>query len=304
VLRLGTLDDTAEELDAPSFGNLAHEVLRRFGSNDIRHSTNADEIRRILNDTLNHCIQDLYGDEHLAAVNVQILQLRTRLEAFAAWQADWARQGWRIVHTESAVGQASCLPAPGAGHEGRVGRPAPNERGLGAGLEAPLGAGLPTRPAQRPVILRVDNRSIILTGRIDRIDIHEESGSWAIFDYKTSDTAKTPNQVHKQGDTWIDLQLPLYRHLARPLGIDGPVKLGYIVLPKDTTKVGAVFAEWTDDDLAAADEVAVDVARRVLDQQFWPPADPPPIILTEFAPICQDGTFDKWIPPVEMEEEA
>ena len=53
-------------------------------------------------------------------------------------------------------------------------------------------------------------------------------------------------------EAWVDLQLPLYVHLARTLHIDGPLQLGYIVLPKDVSKVGPLMADWNGNMLAAA----------------------------------------------------
>jgi hypothetical protein len=113
-----------------------------------------------------------------------------------------------------------------------------------------------------------------------------------IFDYKTSDTAKSPEKAHrKRSGEWIDLQLPLYRRLVAHLGIEGPVELAYINLPKDIAAVGHQPAEWTEDDLDAADSAAADVVRRVRAEEFWPPANPPPVFSEEFAAICQDGRF-------------
>ena len=77
------------------------------------------------------------------------------------------------------------------------------------------------------------------------------------------------------------------------MGIDGPVGLGYVLLPKSTANVGMSPAEWTDADLAAADATACEVVRKVRDQQFWPPTDPPPLYSEEFAAICLDGVFGK-----------
>ena len=44
-----------------------------------------------------------------------------------------------------------------------------------------------------------------------------------IFDYKSSDTRQDAGarRIASSGE-WIDLQLPLYRHLAAGLGIEGP----------------------------------------------------------------------------------
>jgi len=147
-------------------------------------------------------------------------------------------------------------------------------------------------PPPDRAILDVDGRPIGLRGRIDRIDVHQATGRRIVLDYKTADRGETPERSHRRPKTgWIDLQLPLYRHLARALGIEGPVALGYIVLPKDVGRLGLLAAEWTDDDLADADETARRVVRDIRAGKFWPPADPPPAFCEEFSAICQDGQF-------------
>ncbi|HUY36608.1 MAG TPA: PD-(D/E)XK nuclease family protein [Pirellulales bacterium] len=139
--------------------------------------------------------------------------------------------------------------------------------------------------------LIVDEKPMGLRARIDRVDLHEEQG-YVIFDYKTSDKAKTPEQTHRKAQTrWIDLQLPLYRHLTPALGIPAEIKLGYIVLPKVLRDTREHLAEWDPDDLAAADLAAADVVRGVRRGHFYPPAMPPPDFAEEFARICGDGQF-------------
>ncbi len=144
--------------------------------------------------------------------------------------------------------------------------------------------------------LIVDGELMGLRGRIDRIDVNDETGERIIFDYKSSDTGKTPDQTHRRRGEWVDLQLPLYRQLASSLGISGAIQLGYILLPKDVSRVKFCTADWTDQDLSDADDVARDVVRGVRRQDFWPPADPPPDYSEQFAPICQDGVFEKTKP--------
>jgi len=146
-------------------------------------------------------------------------------------------------------------------------------------------------------VLKVGTDQIILRGRIDRIDIHRATGRRAILDYKSSDSPRSPEKAHQRGDQWIDLQLPLYRHLARSLGITGPVELGYVLLPKDVDKVEFCMAQWTEDQLEAADDVARDVVSHIWNGDFWPPTDPAPDFSEEFAAICQDGVFERRLAP-------
>lgn len=133
--------------------------------------------------------------------------------------------------------------------------------------------------------ITIDGEATTLTGRIDRIDRHESTGTVAVFDYKTSDSGDGPDKTHRKRDSWVDLQLPLYRHLARSMGIEPPVKLGYIVLPRDAKKSGASFADWSDDDLKSADDKVHDVIRDVRAKKFWPPAPGSPAF-DDFADIC------------------
>ncbi|HID75726.1 MAG TPA: PD-(D/E)XK nuclease family protein [Planctomycetaceae bacterium] len=149
--------------------------------------------------------------------------------------------------------------------------------------------------------LVVDGQPMYLRGRVDRIDVHRETGRRIVLDYKTSDTPRDPDKVHRSQGEWKDLQLPLYRHLVAGLGITGPVGLGYIVLPKDTSKVAERLAEWTEEDLAEADRVAEDVVRRVRAGDFWPPAAGPLLFFEEFAAICQDGLLSAAAAPVDRE---
>jgi RecB family exonuclease len=137
--------------------------------------------------------------------------------------------------------------------------------------------------------LIVDGQPMFLRARIDRVDVNENTGRAVIFDYKTSDKGKSPDETHRTKDQWIDLQLPLYRHLAAALNIEGPVDLGYIVLPKTLGEANGHLATWTEAELASADEAAAKVVRGIRGGIFWPPQSPPPAFSEKFGPICQDG---------------
>jgi RecB family exonuclease len=143
----------------------------------------------------------------------------------------------------------------------------------------------------RGTTLIVDGVPVGLHGRIDRIDVNQATGERVIFDNKTSDTAKKPEQTHLKAGEWVDLQLPLYRHMAYGSEGEGSIRVGYIAFPKDITKIGPLFAPWTEDAFSEADRVAEDVVRKIRNGQFWPPTLPPPAFSEEFAAICQDGQF-------------
>ncbi len=103
------------------------------------------------------------------------------------------------------------------------------------------------KPAPRSCLM-VDSEPMYLCGQIDRIDVHEVTQKRIIFDYKTGDTPQQPDKTHRRQDAWIDLRLPLYRHLVKDLGIDRSVQLGYILLPKSLRDVGACMASWSHEE--------------------------------------------------------
>ncbi len=251
-LKLESVDDFAEELSGGDFGSLLHDVLREFGQSDVSESQIAGEITDVLDRVLDRQVERQFGKNPLSAVRVQVEQIRLRLRAFSAWQAEWVGAGWRILLTETDVPDGA---APFA----------------------------------------VDDLPMYLRGRIDRIDRNEATGQWVILDYKTGESAKTPDKSHRSRGDWVDLQLPLYRHLVEhieEIDIDGSsLQLGYIVIPKAASKIAHHFAEWTHEDLAQADETAREVIRNIRTGRFWPPAETPPAFFEEFAAICQDEQF-------------
>ncbi len=51
------------------------------------------------------------------------------------------------------------------------------------------------------------------------------------------------------------------------------------------------MAEWNTSDLDSADTCAKAVAKDVYEQHFWPPRYPAPVMLSDFAWICQDDAL-------------
>lgn len=99
-LRLSSVDNDVRELSASAFGNLIHLVLDKFGGSAVRHATEPDAIRSMLIDELHRQALGLFGRSRSATVSVQLKMIESRLSAFAEWQAENAREGWRIIWTE------------------------------------------------------------------------------------------------------------------------------------------------------------------------------------------------------------
>ncbi len=255
-LGLDVLHDRDEELDGAMFGNLAHEVLRRFGIGPLRDSTVGPQIAEYLDGQLTEVAANLYGENPRAVIAVQIEQLRHRLRAFANWQADWALAGNRIRFVELSL------------HERTEGGPQ-----IRSFLD--LGSG----------------ERIGLRGRIDRIDVNPRTNEWFLFDYKSSDTTLPPEKSHRKAGCWIDLQLPLYRDVIRRSFRDIPsLRVGYLVFPKDIAKTGSLLADWSEDDFENALATAREVARNIREEKFEPrlmPSVPPPFSEI-YSPLCLD----------------
>jgi ATP-dependent helicase/nuclease subunit B len=138
--------------------------------------------------------------------------------------------------------------------------------------------------------LEVEFEGVTVVGRIDRVDLHPETGRVRVIDYKTSDTPVLPAKAHlaacradtpdawrllqeKRAGRWIDLQLPLYLILLSD-SLGDNVETAYFNLPKAVTDTGV--APWNGLDAsvrASAETCARDVIRRIRERAYWPPAD-------------------------------
>ena len=153
---------------------------------------------------------------------------------------------------------------------------------------------------------------VTMSGKMDRVERHAETGAVRVVDFKTSDKAVTPLAAHvravRREETapewarfslggkelvWIDLQLPLYLEaLAAEFG--GAAGAGYFNLPKAVGETA--LSLWEDYDAAwraAARRCVEGVAAGVTAGIFWPPAEVPPREEDEaFAGLFHQGTAD------------
>lgn len=146
--------------------------------------------------------------------------------------------------------------------------------------------------------LLVDGKPFVIRGKIDRVDQHEHTGRVAIWDYKTSDLGKKAKEAHYRNRQWIDLQLPLYRHLVKEVAAVSDADLseltvGYVLISKNLDEIRFDPAGWDNSMLDDADKTAFDCIRRIREQKFWPPTEIPPEYSEDYAAICQDLVFDR-----------
>jgi len=140
-------------------------------------------------------------------------------------------------------------------------------------------------------VLEVDGEPFKIRGRIDRCDHHDTYG-YRLLDYKTGEDVKPPSKTHLDAEgNWIDLQLPLYHELTRGWGLNGPVELGYIALPKDLKKIELKPAQWTAEQLESAMDKTREIIRNIREEKFWPPATA--LREDEFSSICMDRCLNR-----------
>lgn len=251
VLRWQPFDATAREINPADFGTLMHRVLENFHKKGPSGSDDEHVIAAFLDRELNSLAAATYGRHPLPAVRVQIESMRARLRQFADLQAAERQAGWVITESEYAV------------------------RKDGGFRLGPLA----------------------LAGTMDRVEVHPERGL-RILDYKTFGRAKTPEETHfgpareipnlpqaaverpgKKGrfveKTWTDLQLPLYRKLARELWPGDAARgltAGYILLPGDPDDTGLALLDIDEDTQQSAENCALAVAALIARGVYWPPA--------------------------------
>ena len=126
-----------------------------------------------------------------------------------------------------------------------------------------------------PCVIRTAGVSIVLTGKIDRIDRHERSGEFVIFDYKSGDKAAEVMAAHQFPDgRWKNLQLPLYLRLfARGAVPSLPpphaaVRAAYVRLPADLSEACESFAEWSEQEIENAWKEAEATVAAIVREEF------------------------------------
>ena len=141
------------------------------------------------------------------------------------------------------------------------------------------------------VMIETELNGTNVSGRIDRIDRHRQTGRLRLIDYKTSDKAFKPQDAHTQSassDTpdyakvlidgrerrWINLQLPLYKiMLPNSWASQGPIELGYFNLPKTLGGTGVeTWSGFSSELLQSARSCAMSIIDQIRNQRFWPPA--------------------------------
>jgi RecB family exonuclease len=157
--------------------------------------------------------------------------------------------------------------------------------------------------------IEVDGRRMTIRGRFDRVDRHEQTGDWAILDYKSHGHIPRKKHLQKVGRDqyrWIDLQLPIYRLMIPYLvgeSVDPDrVRLGYFNIGDKETDTRINEADFKPEEFRQAEEVIKDCIRRIWQGDFRPSSDP--VLYDDYAMILQSDTAAPWLEPEETAAEG
>ena len=184
VLKLQEVLETPSEMTPSQFGVLMHRILGAFSAEtSLQEEKKESVFCSWLEQTLERFFQRQFGWNPAPAVASQQGELLRALKGFARAEAAHRTEGWITIAAEGKNDSPSLV---------------------------------------EELIHLQDGRSLLLQGRIDRLDWHSEKKRWLLLDYKTSHRQEwkkeTPNRTHFQSNGeaifWRDLQLPLYLKLA------------------------------------------------------------------------------------------
>lgn len=218
-----------QELDPLSFGTLAHRVMESFARSPEAASTDPEAVGSRLRRILDGTARERYGRAPLPTVSLQVEQLRTRLDAFAHWQAARIRKGWEILAVEARTppeGVAFDVDGEPIFLSARVDRiDRHKETGAWALLDYKTG-----------------------DAGVDLSDVRGRDGVWKDLQLPLYHTIR--RDLRSQKGSLLDPPAP---------GV--PVQLAYLPLSRSQGPVEEVVAGWTPDDLASAEETAREVIR-------------------------------------------
>lgn len=271
VLHMQSTDPGRGEWDARDFGNIAHEVLERWGlDTEARALATAEHLHRWLSAELDRVLTERFGKHPPLAIRIQTESLRQRFLWLAHVQAESQQDGWDVLDVERKIE----LPVAGSLIVAKIDR-IDRHRHTGQ--------------------LRVLDYK---TGAVDSISSAHRT--------KITASTKIPPHIHdecpaihpvdEKGKSknflWHNLQLPLY---AAALAPDFPTPC-YFTLGATQEKVA--LRAWSDfhpTDLEAATACAEWAVHQIAAAVFWPPSEK--LKYDDFAPLTAGRNFSEMIDP-------
>lgn len=261
VVGMEEVDPNPRQWDARKFGNVLHEVLRRFGSDEeMRDCMNGEVIHAFLMKSMDEWLDMNHGDGLSLPLDVQVASARERLRAFAFAQAAQRAAGWEIRRVEWPVGRG----------EG----PSWSIEGASVSMVLDRVDFHPVRRAWRVLDYK--------TGKAEPVEkAHlEPHADWKLA---LGDLLPPAGANSKKPRRWKNLQLPLYAAFLRQSGEAGPgvepgdtIETGYVVLSRAASEIGFSLWENYDEKFESSALVwAGEAVRRLRAGIFGPPVAAP-----------------------------
>jgi ATP-dependent helicase/nuclease subunit B len=252
VLSMRSAEPARMEWNARDFGNVAHEVLERWGRDAIaRRADRPEVIHGWLSAELDRVVAEWFDKRAPLAVRIQTEALRQRLVWFSRTQAGLITEGWEVIDVERKievpVGEAKIIAKID-----RIDRH--RDTGHLRVLDYKTGKVTGVDHAHRKTLSAKSNLAAHLDLACPAVYEGEEKGKSVNF-------------------LWINLQLPLYAAALLDEGAALPTPC-YFTLGATETEVAV--HEWThfeQADLDAARACADWVAEQIAKAVFWPPAE-------------------------------
>ena len=258
ALRMQSPEPGRLEWNPRDFGNIAHDVLERWGSDtEARDYSKTEAIHAWLSADLDRIVTTQFGKRVPLSVRIQSEALRQRFAWFARIQACSRAEGWEVVEVE---------------HR----------------FEIPIGDTPLRAKIDRIDRHRDDGRLRVLDYKTGKL---KKTGSLPSVEaeHRTKIIASTVMPEHLGADSpavyagqikgkpaefrWTNLQLPLYAEAVRRR--DGVIpSLCYFTLGNTESEI--LIQEWADfssTDLDAAMSCAEWIVAQIKAQVFWPPAE-------------------------------
>jgi CRISPR/Cas system-associated exonuclease Cas4 (RecB family) len=143
--------------------------------------------------------------------------------------------------------------------------------------------------------LTIDDTSFVISGVIDRIEVHQD-GRIRVLDYKTG--SSTANKAHFNKDQWIDLQLPLYRILLTEIpelnDFDTSkenVSLGYFKVGDQESEIGIDILTPPEKIAETLQDTIDGTIQSIMECDYKEtPTAPAPKYSDTYSWICQDNS--------------
>ena len=252
VLKMQNSEAGRAEWNARDFGNVAHEVMERWGRDtDARDSTKPDAIHRWLSSELDQVVAEWFGKRIPLAIRIQTEALRQRFVWLSRTQATSRSEGWEITDVERKI-------------------------------ELPIGDALMVAKIDR-IDRHSDSGQLRVidykTGKVDGVEkshrkrliasstipMHLSQDCPAI--YRDSASAKPADFL------WHNLQLPLYASALVADGLTLPEPCYFTLRSTESEVAIHTWDNFENADLEAARSCAEWVAGQIAAAVFWPPAE-------------------------------